>query len=728
MDMIKKDILFDLLNDNTSNGVLISDIEGKLLYGNKKFSEVSGIAITEDKSVLYYDFCKEINTVEKWESFLRDLQKHKKLIFKNRMLHAQSKESVLCEITHKLSYIDNNPVILSFFTDYTEKHALKNDLYLYKQKFSSLSDNMIQGMLSITPDGIIEYCNSKFEELSGYPKEQLIGRNIDFLSSNNADGILSLFKKIDEQSEFELEYRRNDGKKRWWYTHVSSNYDESGYHHGYTTILFDITEQRMLHDELESALKKAYELTTFKSGLISAISFKLRNPLNGIFGMIRELKQGTLTQEQKRNVNNAFLASRHMLGTLNEIISFTEELDINLQKTQQAAKAKEEFLANMSHEIRTPLNGIIGMIRELKTTELSNDQRNYLDNAVNASEHLLSIINNILDIAKIGSGEFQLNEHDFSIRDVHDSVSSIFSQQANAKNIYFNIDLDENIPNQIKGDPARMRQIIVNLVGNAIKFTEEGGVTLETHLAQVDLSQTKKEEQNNQIKYTRVNNPEEANRIILKVSDTGIGMSQEFMKNLFTKFQQEDSTNSRKHEGTGLGLSISRELVYAMDGDISVSSEKGKGSHFVVCLPLNVAENMGIHETEKPLDTQSLLGKRVLLVEDNALNRQVAKFTLSKLGLIVDEAINGQIAFEKAQQNEYDIILMDIQMPVLDGLESTKKIRKELGLTLPIIALTAHAFKSEITRFIETGMNDYVTKPFEENVLINCLIKYTSNC
>ncbi|TXF85973.1 PAS domain S-box protein [Neolewinella aurantiaca] len=377
------------------------------------------------------------------------------------------------------------------------------------------------------------------------------------------------------------------------------------------------------------------------------------------------------------------------------------ELAIAKNKAEEASVAKEAFLANMSHEIRTPLNAIIGMIRELSREELSPKQQTYLSHTDNAARHLLSIVNNILDISKIEAGELKLEKHTFSLQALIANMVSILHFKAAKKDIVLTSALSEKIWPAYKGDSARIRQILINLLDNAIKFTMEGEVRLNIEVLQ--------ENDDEQV-------------ILIKIIDTGIGMDEEYMEQLFSKFSQAEKSTSRRFGGTGLGMSITKEIVKLMDGSIDVSSVKGQGTEFQITVSLKKGN---IEElSDQTQDSQFLLqGTRVLLVEDNVMNRLIANKSLSHFGCTTDEAENGLIALELLKQNQYDIILMDIQMPELDGVETTKIIRNELKLSVPVIAVTANAFKKDIDLYLSIGMNDYVTKPFEEKELFNTIAK-----
>lgn len=379
-----------------------------------------------------------------------------------------------------------------------------------------------------------------------------------------------------------------------------------------------------------------------------------------------------------------------------------QELEISKHKAEESSKAKEAFLANMSHEIRTPLNAIIGMIRELSYEDLSETQRQYVRHTSTASQHLYSVLNNILDISKIEAGEFQLDIQNFEMTALLNEVISIMGARA-SENLFIKLDVSKGVKQAHLGDPVRLKQILLNLIGNSIKFTEKGGITIDCRLD----SENAREQ-----------------CLILSITDTGIGMDSSYLKNIFSKFSQEDISTSRKYGGTGLGMTITHELIHLMNGSIDVESQKNKGTTVHVKMTLPVGENRAQEKKEIVLQNTNDLNKvRVLLVEDNEFNRMVAIKTLSRFKCIVTEAINGSEAVEKLRNETFDIILMDLHMPILDGIGATKIIRNQLQIKTPIIALSANAFKNEIDQCLKIGMNDYVTKPFEEKLLFSAILK-----
>jgi two-component system, sensor histidine kinase len=394
-----------------------------------------------------------------------------------------------------------------------------------------------------------------------------------------------------------------------------------------------------------------------------------------------------------------------LIGSVGIHLDITEqkELETSLVKAREEAirlaKTKETFLANMSHEIRTPLNGIIGMIRELGKMEPTQAQRLYLNNASTSSQHLLSIINNILDLSKIEAGVFDLEQKSFSLRQVFSEVKNMVATSAQEKMLDINFHVPDGLAKNFIGDASRLRQILLNIISNCIKFTERGYVKVDCRV-----DETNQEEQ----------------AITITIADSGIGMDEAFLKTIFNKFTQENDSIQRKYGGTGLGMAITYELVHLMHGQIQVSSQKGKGSQFDIQLRLRVNMEDDNEESVSINYASALSGKKILLVEDNEMNRLVVSHLLGHFHVVITEAVNGVEALEKVKQDHFDLILMDMQMPVMDGLEATRAIRKQ-QITIPIVALTANAFKSEVDKCLAVGMNDFVTKPFDEENLLRTI-------
>lgn len=381
-----------------------------------------------------------------------------------------------------------------------------------------------------------------------------------------------------------------------------------------------------------------------------------------------------------------------------------EELIKAKNLAEQLTGSKDQFLANMSHEIRTPMNAILGMSHQLAKTRLDQSQQFYNDTISKAAENLLIIINDILDFSKIEAGKLSLENIGFELQEVIHKALQVMLYKAEEKGISLNLlSIDSLLSPVFIGDPYRINQVLLNLLNNSIKFTEKGSVTISCDL---------------------INNTIDNQVVRITVTDTGIGMDKEFADRLFEKFTQEDVSVTRRYGGTGLGLSISKELVELMGGGIQVTSEKNVGTSisFTLTLSKGTKDDLPVNEVET-IDAMLLSGRKILVVDDNEMNRVVATTILNNYGALVSEARNGKECIDLLNRELVDLVLMDIQMPVMDGIEATKYIRKEISKTLPVIALTANAIKGDNEKYFSVGMNDYISKPFTENDLIkHCAI------
>ena len=385
------------------------------------------------------------------------------------------------------------------------------------------------------------------------------------------------------------------------------------------------------------------------------------------------------------------------------------------REAEQANAAKQDFLSSMSHDIRTPMNAIIGMTSlALDNADNPGQVRDYLGKIALSGKHLLGLINDVLDISKIESGKITLRVEPVSLREALDGIVNIMQPQAAAKNQRFSVSAQEILSENVYCDGVRLNQVLINLLGNAVKFTpEKGAVRMSVYQEPL---------------------PEDASRVRTHflVSDTGIGMSKEYQKVIFESFSREDNTRVRKTEGSGLGMAISKYIVDAMGGTISVRSEQGRGSEFHVVLDLDRAAAPAAPEPAGGAETAGdveLKGKRVLLAEDNELNWEVARELLSVLELDLDWAENGEICLRKFRESPagyYGAIIMDVRMPVMDGYETTAAIRAldRADADIPIIAMTADAFSEDIQRCLACGMNDHLAKPIDIQTVSRKLKKY----
>lgn len=395
---------------------------------------------------------------------------------------------------------------------------------------------------------------------------------------------------------------------------------------------------------------------------------------------------------------------------ITDLKKYQRDLVFAREQAEYSLKVKEQFLANMSHEIRTPMNGVIGMVDMLSDTTLDDEQIDYVQTIKKSSDTLLNILNDILDLAKIEAGKMALNLKIIILKDVFERLMALFSQLAKQKGNKLSFDFDQNIPNCVEVDETRLLQILSNLTSNALKFTENGDIRITTSV---------------------INKNKDRFDLHVKVSDTGVGISESDLKILFNSFQQLDNSTTKVHGGTGLGLAISRELCKLMDGDIGVESVVGEGSTFwfTVNLKIGDATLATEHKEDKLFKISGELNKlqpRILLVDDNATNIKVASQILLKAGCQVNAVSSGVEAILKLQSDvTFDLVLMDVQMPEMDGMETTRQLKQLKILNLPpIIAMTAYAMKEDRERFMAVGMDDYLAKPIRAKSLIDMVANW----
>ncbi len=405
----------------------------------------------------------------------------------------------------------------------------------------------------------------------------------------------------------------------------------------------------------------------------------------------------------------ALAAVMILITDINTRNKLEEELRIAKQAADENAVMKEQFMANMSHEIRTPMNSILGFTELLEKTTLDKTQTDYLMAVKTSGSNLLNIINDILDFSKIEAGKLNIEKISFNLMELLDSLKVMFAPKADEKQITFKVVIDEKTPSYIFGDPTRLMQILINLTNNAIKFTQHGEVKLSCEIKSIE---------------------HDIVQFVFKIKDTGIGIPADKIAGIFERFNQGNTETTRKYGGNGLGLAIVKQLVEIQNGDISLKSKEGVGTEFAVKISYPISyENKIIPPKNKNIDLKikSLKPLQVLLAEDHILNQKLAVAYLTSFGLTVDLAENGMEAIEKLKQKSYDLVLMDIQMPIMDGYHAAKKIRDEFNSKVPIIAMTAHMMTNEREKCAAYGMDDYLSKPFKEAELFNIVNAYLGN-
>jgi PAS domain S-box-containing protein len=643
-------------------------------------------------------------------------------------------------------------------------------------------DNAPVGIFTSTPQGRYISANKTLARMLGYDSPEDLVRSVTdmgsqvYASPGDRKEYLRLLEKYGEVLNHECPFLRRDGSRIWVSTSTRIIRDEDGRTISLQGFTVDITRRKQAEEELRLSKEQfqlavqgsndgiwdwnlvnntlflsphwkeqlgymdhelSNEFSTFQSlvhpedwpkieeyvgrylkGLVEKYDIEFR-----MLHKDKSIRWILARGEAFRDENNIpfRMAGSHTDITQRKLAE--KALITAKEKAEEASRAKSEFLANMSHEIRTPLNGIMGMLQLLLTTPLNDEQKHYLDLSIASAERLTRLLSDILDLSRVEAGKIEIIEESFSLKELMDSVTELFRIRAGEKNISLECSMDGSLPGMVVGDAARVRQILFNLMGNALKYTEKGKVNMEV----ISLSPDRKGNI----------------RVLFTISDTGIGIAREHLGILFNPFFQVDSSLARKHQGAGLGLAIVKRLAELMSGNIYIESEQDQGTSVYILLPFKPYPE---EAQERPDDTQpspaaSPKSLRVLLAEDDPTNQLVVRRMLEKLGHTAVSASNGQQVLDLLMARDFDCILMDIQMPAMDGIEATRNIRKieaqreaddrkqvsgfrsQPSTHIPIIALTAHAMDGDREKFLEAGMDGYLSKPVNIDKLKKTLEK-----
>lgn len=612
-------------------------------------------------------------------------------------------EVLLLSTIRDISYFVKSQMALNYRAQVEE--ALNKSLAEAK----SLYNEAPCGYHSLDENGFFVSMNQTELDWLGYKEDEVIGkmRIGDILTPESKDIFkvnFQEFKKRGYLHGLELEFVRKNKEVTPVLINANAIYDEHGHYYMSRSTVYDISVQK----ENE---RKLMEINETLEQMVVSRTFQLEEMNAELEEMNAELEG--LNQELEENY--ALLAKTN--STLEAEIIEREAMERSLidakEEAERANQSKSQFLANMSHEIRTPMNGIIGMTELVLMTNLSHEQKGYLNIVKSSAKVLLTVINDILDYSKIEAGKMSLEWEPLNVANMISEIVELFDISAKQKGLEIYSMIDPRLPQLVMGDIVRLRQVVSNLVGNAVKFTHSGYVRVNVGYKQGG-----------------------SGKIILLVSveDSGIGISKEDQEKLFQRFTQVEDTNKKRYAGTGLGLVISKRLIEMMDGELWVESTLGRGSAFkftITVEPCAAPTDLPLEEENKALEG---LNKRknqsVLLVEDDEISRTLGKILVEKMGYHITLATNGSEGIEAYKRKPFDLILMDINMPEMDGLSATQAIRQIEehslnGVHTPIIAMTAFAIKGDRDRFLGAGMDDYISKPIDLTELQRLIFKYT---
>jgi two-component system sensor histidine kinase/response regulator len=760
---------FRIMADGCPAPMWVTDAEGGIQFVNRVFREFCGDTYEQVEGRKWPLVIHPDDEARHVEAFQRAVREHTpfQLEFLARRADGEWRwvnsygEPRLAPDGEYLGHVGLSP-------DITERKQAEEALWVIQERYRLLAHALESAdeCISITDiEDRILYVNGAFFRTYGYREHELIGQHIGILrSARTPEEIQTGILPATMGGKWcgELWNRTKEGREFPISLSTSVVYDEDGRRIALVGIASDITERKRAEQALRSSeekfrqlaenVREVFWMTSPAAGEILYVSPAYeqvwgktceslhRNPMSWEEAIhpddreqvrvsaARQLRGEPVESEyriqtpggQEKWIRNRAFPIRDQSGQLIRVVGIAEEIterkryEEELIRAREAADtanlAKSRFLANMSHEIRTPMNGVIGMVQLLLDTDLTPEQRRFTSVVQTSGRALLALIDDILDVSKIEAGKITLESRSFDLRYTMENVAQILGVQAKAKGLEFHARVSPDIP-PLRGDAHRLRQVLTNLAANAIKFTERGEVTVEAVLQGHRDGKT---------------------TVYFKIADTGIGIRSDQTAALFQPFAQADASTTRKYGGTGLGLAISKQLVERMGGTIGVRSQEGQGSVFWFTAVFEPVPNQGQPAGKRGDEgcgapggpARTWCGLRILVAEDNPVNREVALAQLRKLGYQANAVVNGARAVEAVESGGYDLVLMDCQMPVMDGLEATLHIRASNHPDIPIIAITADAMPADQERCLKEGMNDYLAKPVELEQLAGVLAKW----
>ena len=748
-----QDIHYGILLNASSDGLLTTDTEARILSVNQAYCAMLGY----EPSELIGRHISELDANETPEEVAEHTAQLLARGFDRFVSRHRCKNGSCVDLELTLSLSPETGQILTIARDMTEQLALEQELQRSEERyriFTELTTDFSYICTRQQDDGFkIAWIGGKFEPITGYTLDELLAMEcwLPLVHPDDLPHVAAGRMELQPGQEMckEFRMRHRNGSIRWLQEQcrcVQDSHDPNVLHlFGTARDITGLREQSRALETAEAAYRTIFNSVNDaifvhrpEDGLILDVNRRAaelygltrteligKTPFDLTFDCTEQLRQSARTQMElalggtpnsfewpacradgsllwvEVNLRATRINDRpRILAVVRDITERKALLEQQLQARRvadAANRAKNEFLANMSHEVRTPLNGIMGLSQLLRTTGLSDEQAGYLDMLDSSSRNLLMLINDILDISRIEAGSLRLDETPFSPESLLQEVCSIYEKTAHDKGISLQCIIADQLPPALLGDPLRLKQVLINLIGNAVKFTSHGGVTLTVSCVGQDAAQT---------------------WLSFMVADSGIGMSEESLQKVFNPFTQADSSTARMHGGSGLGLAICRRLTDLMQGSILVTSTLGQGSCFTVELPFGACPLTD--EPEPPTAAASLFqpppGLHILLVEDQEVNRTFVQRLLERQGHLITPAVDGLMALDLLQRNVYDLMLLDIQMPGMGGEEVLARLRAAeavAGTHLPTIALTAHALAGDRELLLAKGFDGYVAKPIQ---------------